>query len=89
MDSAARAAVWGGFLNAGQVCTSVERVYVDQAVYRPFISYVVALTEKLVLGPGIEETSEITPMIRPEERDLEQQFGDEFSRYKASVRRWM
>ena len=69
LDAAARAAVWGGFLNAGQVCTSVERVYVEQAVYEPFVEQVVALTKSLVLGPGIIERSEVTPMIRAAERE--------------------
>jgi len=65
---AARAAVWGGFLNAGQVCTSVERVYVERPAYQPFLERVVELTRKLVIGPGIDPESEVTPMIRPSER---------------------
>ncbi|MGD8402261.1 MAG: aldehyde dehydrogenase family protein [Anaerolineales bacterium] len=67
--AAARAAVWGGFLNAGQVCTSVERVYVEKPVYQPFLKQVVDLTRKLVIGPGIDPESEVTPMIRPSERE--------------------
>jgi acyl-CoA reductase-like NAD-dependent aldehyde dehydrogenase len=69
LEAAARAAVWGGFLNAGQVCTSVERVYVDQGVYPTFMDRVVEITRKLVVGPGMDPGSEVTPMIRPNERD--------------------
>jgi acyl-CoA reductase-like NAD-dependent aldehyde dehydrogenase len=69
LEASARAAVWGGFLNAGQVCTSVERVYVDQEVYPTFMDRVVEITRKLVVGPGIDPESEITPMIRPAERE--------------------
>lgn len=69
VEIAASAAVWGGFLNAGQVCTSVERVYVDRQIYQPFLEKVVEITQKLVLGPGIDPKSEVTPMIRPSERD--------------------
>lgn len=68
VDTAAKAAVWGGFLNAGQVCTSVERVYVDRKIYQPFLEKVVEITQKLVLGPGIDPKSEVTPMIRASER---------------------
>lgn len=68
LESAARAAVWGGFLNAGQVCTSIERVYVERQVYEPFVQRVVELTRDLVVGPGIDPESEVTPMIRPSER---------------------
>jgi acyl-CoA reductase-like NAD-dependent aldehyde dehydrogenase len=69
LEAAARAAVWGGFLNAGQVCTSIERVYAEQDVYPPLLERVQALTEKLVVGPGLEPESEVTPMIRPVERE--------------------
>ncbi len=68
-EAAARAAVWGGFLNAGQVCTSVERVYVEQEVYQDFLDRVVAITHQLVIGPGLDPESEVTPMIRATERD--------------------
>jgi len=35
LDRAARAAIWGGFYNAGQICVSIERVYVEAPVYDP------------------------------------------------------
>ncbi len=69
LEAACRAAVWGGFLNAGQVCTSVERVYVERVVFRDVLDRVKALAEGLVVGPGMDPRSEVTPMIRPEERD--------------------
>ena len=69
LEAASRAAVWGGFLNAGQVCTSIERVYVEEPIYKPFMDRVVGLTEKLVVGPGIDPETEVTPMIRPSERE--------------------
>ncbi|MBE0410098.1 MAG: aldehyde dehydrogenase [Anaerolineales bacterium] len=69
INCAAQAAVWAGFLNAGQVCTSVERVFVDHQVYPAFLEKVTELTKQLVIGPGIDPTSQVTPMIRPEERE--------------------
>jgi betaine-aldehyde dehydrogenase len=69
LEAASRAAVWGGFLNAGQVCTSVERVYVQREVFSPVLERVKALAEGLVVGPGMDPRSEVTPMIRPAERD--------------------
>lgn len=69
LEAAARAAVWGGFLNAGQVCTSIERVYVERKIVRDFQDQVLDLTRSLVIGPGIDPKSEVTPMIRSIERD--------------------
>jgi acyl-CoA reductase-like NAD-dependent aldehyde dehydrogenase len=68
-EAAARAAIWGGFLNAGQVCTSIERVYIEQDLFEPILERVVELSRQLVIGPGIDPESEVTPMIRPNERD--------------------
>ncbi|MGB8954552.1 MAG: aldehyde dehydrogenase family protein [Tumebacillaceae bacterium] len=50
LDRAARAAVWGAFTNAGQVCLSVERVYVEESIYEPFMRKVRELTSALRLG---------------------------------------
>ncbi|HSF83754.1 MAG TPA: aldehyde dehydrogenase family protein [Anaerolineales bacterium] len=69
IEAAARASVWGGFLNAGQVCTSVERVYVELDVYPQLLHRIVELTNQLVIGPGVDPESEVTPMIRPVERE--------------------
>jgi acyl-CoA reductase-like NAD-dependent aldehyde dehydrogenase len=61
---AASAAVWGGFTNCGQACLSVERIYVERSVSQRFTELVVAKTQKLQLGPGLDPESEIGPMIR-------------------------
>jgi len=46
----------------------------EQPVYQPFLEQVVELTGKLVIGPGIDPESEVTPMIRPSERkDVDEQ----------------
>jgi len=50
IDRAAKAAVWGGFYNAGQICVSVERVYVESAVYEQFVTKVLELTRRLRVG---------------------------------------
>jgi len=69
IEAAARAVAWTGFLNAGQVCTSAERVYVEQAVYAPFLDRFAALTRGLVVGPGMDPKTEVTPLIGRKERD--------------------
>ncbi len=52
VELAAQAAVWGGMFNAGQMCVSVERVYVLEPVYDQFVAAVVAAVEKLKVGAG-------------------------------------
>ena len=69
LEAAARAVAWTGFLNAGQVCTSAERVYVEQAVHDRFLERFSALTGRLVVGPGMDPKTEVTPLIGRRERD--------------------
>jgi betaine-aldehyde dehydrogenase len=37
VDRAANAAAWGGMANSGQICMSVERIYVEEPVYDEFV----------------------------------------------------
>src|SRR5712692_6440980 len=66
LDVAASAAVWGSYTNCGQVCLSVERLFVEQSVSDEFAARCVAKTKKLRLGPGNDPTSDVGPMIRPQ-----------------------
>jgi acyl-CoA reductase-like NAD-dependent aldehyde dehydrogenase len=49
---AAHAAVWGSMFNAGQLCVSVERVYVHERVYDEFVDAVVRDVDALKVGTG-------------------------------------
>jgi acyl-CoA reductase-like NAD-dependent aldehyde dehydrogenase len=50
IDRAVDGAVWGAFAYTGQICISVERVYVEEPVYDEFVSKVVAKTAQLRQG---------------------------------------
>src|ERR1700731_508132 len=52
VDLAAHAAVWGGLFNAGEMCVSVERVYVLDSVYDRFVDAVVSDVKALQVGAG-------------------------------------
>ena len=54
IDRAADGAVFGAFAYTGQVCISVERVYVEEPVYDEFVSKVVAKTSQLRQGMDAE-----------------------------------
>src|SRR5712691_2594607 len=66
LDVAASAAVWGSYTNCGQVCLSVERLFVEQSVSDEFAARCVAKTKKLRLGPGSDPSTDIGPLIRPQ-----------------------
>jgi succinate-semialdehyde dehydrogenase/glutarate-semialdehyde dehydrogenase len=70
IDNAISGAVWGGFANAGQTCSGIERVYVDRAVADRFVAGVAAETEKLRLGDPIQWDTEIGPMTSEDQYEI-------------------
>jgi len=60
---AARGVVWGAFLNAGQTCISLERVYVVDEIYDAFLREV--LTQVRKLRAGSTRDVEVGPMTTP------------------------
>jgi len=66
LNVASSAAVWGSYTNCGQVCLSVERLFVEQAVADEFIALCVEKTKKLRLGPGSDPSTDVGPLIRPQ-----------------------
>jgi len=55
LDRAAGACVWGALMNCGQICTSIERVYVEAPVYELFVDRIVARVRALRQGPSKDE----------------------------------
>lgn len=66
LDVAASAAVWGSFTNCGQVCLSVERIFVEQQIEDKFLALCVERTKKLRIGPGCDAATDVGPLIRPQ-----------------------
>ena len=64
LDVASSAAVWGSYTNCGQVCLSVERLFVEEAIAEEFIRRCAEKTNKLRLGPGSDPATDIGPLIR-------------------------
>ena len=67
LANAVSGAVWGGFANAGQTCSGIERVYVIEDVADRFLEGVVRETERLTVGDPREWTTEIGPMVSDEQ----------------------
>ncbi|HEX3119364.1 MAG TPA: aldehyde dehydrogenase family protein, partial [Candidatus Acidoferrum sp.] len=66
LEIAASGAVWGSFTNCGQVCLSVERIFVEQSVAEKFAALCVEKTKKLRLGNGADPATDVGPLIRPQ-----------------------
>jgi len=55
--------VMGSFANSGQVCISVQRIFVHRKRYEEFLTKMVAATRELVVGDPMDRRCDIGPMI--------------------------
>lgn len=60
-------AVEGAFSYSGQVCISLQRLYVNEAIIDEFTEKFIAETKKLKVGDPSEETTDLSAMIHPKE----------------------
>ncbi|PLX45198.1 MAG: aldehyde dehydrogenase [Hyphomicrobiales bacterium] len=67
MESTVRSLVKGGYYHAGQVCVSVQRIFVDNRIKSEFLDLYAARTAQLVAGNPIEEETDVGPLILPRE----------------------
>ncbi len=63
LDAAAARCVMGAFAYSGQICISVQRVYVQERVADVFTAKLLARTAKLVTGDPLDERTDLGPMI--------------------------
>lgn len=69
IETAVEAVAYAALINAGQVCTSTERVYVPEHMGQAFAGAMVDFVRGLRLGPGIERTTAMGPLAAPGYRD--------------------
>jgi succinate-semialdehyde dehydrogenase/glutarate-semialdehyde dehydrogenase len=77
LANAISGAVWGGFANAGQTCSGIERVYVVDEVADQFLDGVVRKASALTVGNPTEWDTEIGPMVSREQFDLVSELVDD------------
>src|SRR6185503_15029291 len=63
VDLAVERILWSAFGTAGQRCTAASRVIVHRAAYDELRSKLVARAEKMRLGPGWEDDTDLGPVI--------------------------
>jgi acyl-CoA reductase-like NAD-dependent aldehyde dehydrogenase len=69
VDAAVEGAMWGAYLNGGQICMASTRILVHHSIYNEFSEKFVKKTEKLRIGPGINPESDLGPMVSDRIRD--------------------
>jgi len=68
LELAAARCAYGAFYNSGQVCISLQRIYVHEEVYKAFAQLLAKETKKLKVGSPYEEDTFMGPLIDEESR---------------------
>ena len=57
----------GGFYHAGQVCVSVQRIYVQESICDEVATKLTAAAKKLIVGDQLDPKTEVGPLINHDE----------------------
>jgi succinate-semialdehyde dehydrogenase/glutarate-semialdehyde dehydrogenase len=76
-DNAVSGAVWGGFANAGQTCSGIERAYVAQEIADRFVAGVVREASALRVGDPLAWDTAIGPMVSREQFETVSELVDD------------
>jgi succinate-semialdehyde dehydrogenase/glutarate-semialdehyde dehydrogenase len=86
LEHAIAGAVWGGFANAGQTCSGIERVYAMRGVSERFIAGVVAGAQRLRVGDPMSWDTEMGPMVSSEQLEIVRSLVDDAVAAGAELR---
>jgi acyl-CoA reductase-like NAD-dependent aldehyde dehydrogenase len=86
LERATNAAAFGGLMNSGQICISVERVYVEEPVYDEFVSKLTEKVSKLRQGAdGRDYSAEIGAMATPAQAEIVAEHVEDARRAGARI----
>ncbi|ASQ46586.1 aldehyde dehydrogenase family protein [Legionella clemsonensis] len=70
LDYAVETVIDGAFFNSGQSCCGIERIYVHEDIYQPFLNKAVALIKQYKLGRPDDPETTLGPLVRASSADF-------------------
>ena len=68
LGRAIEGALWGSFSNCGQICSGVERIYVEGDLFEPFVVGLSTRAAALTIGDGRDPEVELGPLVSEQQR---------------------
>lgn len=69
LDDVVKRCVQGAYAYAGQVCISIQRIYVNEALYETFLEKFIAHTNSLLIGDPLDEKTDVSALISKREAE--------------------
>jgi acyl-CoA reductase-like NAD-dependent aldehyde dehydrogenase len=70
LEVAVNGSLCSAFLNQGQMCTAMSRIFVDEKIYDAFIRDFVKKTKQIKVGDGLDYETQMGPLISEEQRKM-------------------
>jgi len=77
MEEMLPALLKGGFYHAGQVCVSVQKIYIHKNIAGEVAGKLGEMAKKLIVGDPLDQKTEVGPLIEPEEVDRIEEWVNE------------
>jgi len=76
---------WGAFINTGQTCAALKRLYVHDSIYDAVVDELAAFAAAIPMGPGVEEQNLLGPLQNAKQREIVAKLVDEAKASGARV----
>ena len=83
-EAAVDGALFGVFINQGEVCSAGSRVLVQRPIYKKMLDAMVEKAKRIKLGPGMEPSSKMGPVVSKEQMERVVRY-QEIGRKEAKV----
>jgi betaine-aldehyde dehydrogenase len=75
-EAAIDGALFGVFINQGEVCSAGSRILVQKPIYRKFVDAMTEKTKKITLGPPLERETKMGPLVSKEQYERVRSYQD-------------
>ena len=73
-EAAVDGALFGVFINQGEVCSAGSRILVERPIYKKFVDAMVEKARRIKLGPGRDRDTKMGPLVSREQFDRVRQY---------------
>jgi len=75
-EAAVDGALFGVFINQGEVCSAGSRILVQRPIYSKFVDAMTEKAKKITVGPGMDRYTKMGPLVSREQFDRVRQYQD-------------
>jgi acyl-CoA reductase-like NAD-dependent aldehyde dehydrogenase len=76
---------WGAFINTGQTCAAMKRLYVHDSIYEETVQALAEIAKNTPMGPGLDEANVLGPLQNQDQFDIVKNLVDDAKAHGGRV----